>query len=101
MARFLSERVICIQTSSEAQTISYSVGTMGAFPWGKVFGVWSWPLTPIQWKQLLRDNSTLHYIHIIPKTVEMKLINLSELACQVTDFYARDISEKFNSKCTC
>ena len=87
------------QNSPGAQLVPYSVGTMCAFPWSKVFGVWSWPLTPIQWKQLLRNNFTFHYIYITLKTVEIKLINLSELAYQVTELDARAISKKFNNKC--
>jgi hypothetical protein len=90
----------CIQNIFEAQPVSYSVGNVGAFPWGKVFGA-CWILTPIPQKQLLRDNFTIHYIHITLKTVEMKPINLSELAYQVKDFYARAISKKFNNKCAC
>jgi hypothetical protein len=30
-----------------AHTVSYSMGTGGSFPSGKVVVVWSWPLTPI------------------------------------------------------
>jgi hypothetical protein len=34
-----------VQTGCEAHPTSYSVGTGGFFPGGKVAGTWSWPLT--------------------------------------------------------
>jgi len=36
-----------IKTGSEAHSASYTMGTWGSFPWGKVARVWSWPLTSI------------------------------------------------------
>jgi len=37
----------CIQNGSGAHPSSYPMGTRSSFPWGKVTGVWSWPLTSI------------------------------------------------------
>jgi hypothetical protein len=37
----------CVQNGSGAHPASYTMGTRGSFPGGKVAGVWSWPLTSI------------------------------------------------------
>jgi hypothetical protein len=36
-----------VQNGSGAHSASYTMGTRGSFPGGKVAGAWSWPLTSI------------------------------------------------------